>query len=76
MTLLEARKAVHSFYTLTNPTEDDRFLLVEAVSEDGALVVRFDDRWFRTVDDFFQKAELGGELVTTCYEELYDFEVI
>ena len=31
MTLLEAREAVHSFYALTNPTEDDRFLLVEAL---------------------------------------------
>ena len=31
MTLLEAREAVHSFYALTNLTEDDRFLLVEAL---------------------------------------------
>ena len=49
---------------------------VEAVEEDGAIVIRFDDRWFRTVDDFFQKAELDGELITTRYEELYDFEVM
>ena len=26
--------------------------------------------------DFFQKAELEGELLTTRYEELYDFEVV
>lgn len=49
---------------------------VEAVEEDGAIVIRFDDRWFRTIDDFFQKAELDGELLTTRYEELYDFEVL
>ena len=47
----------------------------EAVEENGALVIRFDDTWFRTIDDFFLKAELFGELVTTRYEELYDFEV-
>ncbi len=49
---------------------------VEAVEEDGAIVIRFDDKWFRTVDDFFQKAELDGELLVMRYEELYDFEVL
>ena len=49
---------------------------VEAVEEDGSIVIRFDDRWYRTVDDFFQKAELGGELLTSRYEELYGFEVV
>ena len=49
---------------------------VEAVEEDGAVVIRFDDHWYRTVDDFFQKAELDGELRTSRYEELYGFEVV
>ena len=49
---------------------------MEAVEEDGEIHIRFDDRWFRTVDDFFRKAELDGELLTTRYEELFDFEVI
>ena len=49
---------------------------VEAVEEDGQLSVRMDDSWYRTVDDFFQKAELGGEHITTLYDELLDFEVI
>ena len=49
---------------------------VEAVEEDGEVVIRFDDRWYRTVDDFFQKAELDGELLTSRYEELYGFEVV
>lgn len=49
---------------------------VEAVEEDGAVVIRFDDHWYRTVDDFFQKAELDGELLTSRYEELYGFEVV
>ena len=49
---------------------------VEAVNEGGQLAVRFDDKWFRTVDDFFGKAELNGEYLTSCYEELFDFEVL
>ena len=49
---------------------------VEALEEDGGIVIRFDDQWYRTVDDFFQKAELDGEKLTTLYEELYDFEVL
>ncbi|MCR5781128.1 MAG: sel1 repeat family protein [Clostridia bacterium] len=47
----------------------------EAAEEDGNVVIRFDDHWYRTVDDFFQNAELDGELMTARYEELYDFEV-
>ena len=69
------------YYLLTSPVkvkfsfEDDAHE-VEAVEEDGAVVIHFDDKWFRTVDDFFQKAELDGELLTMRYEELYDFEVL
>ena len=48
---------------------------VEAVEEDGAVVIRFDRKWYRTIDDFFEKAEIGDDLLTTLYEELYDFEV-
>ena len=49
---------------------------VEAVEEDGMIVIRFDDRWFRTVDDFFLKAELDDIPITMRYQELYDFEVL
>ena len=48
----------------------------EASMEGDQLAIRFDERWFRTVDDFFQKAELGGEMLTTLYEELFDFEIL
>lgn len=48
---------------------------VESVPEDGGMSVRFDDKWYHTVDDFFRKAELDDEKLTTLYEELYDFEV-
>lgn len=48
----------------------------ESVKEDGQIAVRFDKKWYRTVDDFFKKAEIDGELLTTLYEELFDFEII
>ena len=48
---------------------------VEAVEEDGSIVIRFDENWFLTLDDFFRKAELDEELITMRYLELYDYEV-
>ncbi len=68
------------FYLLASPHKirfcfEDTTHEVESVEEDCAIVIRFDDKWFRTVDDLFRKTELDGELLTTRYEELYDFEV-
>ena len=48
---------------------------VEAVPEDGGLVVRFDDQWYRTVDDFFQEAVLDRRPLTMRYEELQDMRI-
>jgi tetratricopeptide (TPR) repeat protein len=69
------------YYLLQTPhkvrfTCEDRPHEAEGVAEDGGISVRFDDRWYRTVDDFFRKAEIDGERLTALYEELYDFEVI
>ena len=49
---------------------------LEAVQEGALLSVRFDKSWYRTIDDFFKKAAIDGELLTTLYEELYAFEVL
>ena len=67
------------YYVLGKPAKvrfsfEDSNHEVESLKEDGALVIRFDGKWFRDIDDFFKKAELGGELLTTRYAELYDFE--
>lgn len=42
--------------------------------EDG-LAVKFEDIWYRTIDDFFAKATIEGELLTDLYFDLYAFEV-
>ncbi len=51
-------------------------LEVSSVQRDGQMAVCFDGHWYRSIRDFFEKAELEGEKLTTRYDELYDFEVI
>ena len=69
------------FYVLHEPAKvrfyfDERPFEVTSEKEDGECTVHFEDRWFRTVDDFFAEAEIDGELLTTLYDELYNFEVM
>ena len=69
------------YYVLLHPAKV-RFTLydvpheAEALEEDGAVVIRFDSRWFRTIDDFFQKAEIDGKPATALYDDMLDFEII
>ena len=49
---------------------------VESVEEDGELVIKCGDKWYRTIDDFMQKAEIDGERLSYIYYELEDFEVL
>lgn len=59
-----------SFYFEGRPHE------VESVAEDGGISVRFDDKWYRSTDDFFKKAEIEGARLTALYEELTDMKVL
>lgn len=68
------------YYVLSTPAKvsfafEDMRHWAEAAEEEGGIAVCYDGKWFRTVDDFFGKAELDGELLTARYAELYDFEV-
>ena len=49
---------------------------VESVSEDGEIHIRFNDRWFRSIDDFFEKAEIGGEKLTRIEERFRDWRIV
>lgn len=68
------------YYLLLKPVKvgftfkDDEYS-VEAVEENGEVVIKFGNKWYRTVDDFFAKAQIDGNLLTTIYEELYDFTI-
>ena len=49
---------------------------VESLMEDGVCVIRFGDAWYRTTDDFFQKAKIKGRLLTSIYDDLYGFKEV
>ncbi len=53
----------------------DRTYHVECMNEDGENVIRFEDKWFRSADDFFRKATIGSKLLTDIYRRLSDFEI-
>ena len=68
--LMREPKKVRFFYE----GEEHR---VESMVEDGQCVLCLDgEHWFRTVDDFFLKAELSRRLLVTLGDELDLFEVI
>lgn len=69
------------FELLKNPVHisfycDEEEHLIESVEEDGNIVIHFDNKWYRTIDDFFAKAEIHGKRIVVIGWELYDFEVI
>lgn len=49
--------------------------VLESMEEDGAVVVHFNDRWYRDRDEFFGKAVVDGEKLTSLYRKLYGFHV-
>lgn len=69
------------YYLLTKPVKI-RFKFrgkeqnLEAIEEDGSVVVKFNDKWFRDRDDFFGKACIDNERLTAIYDRLKGFEVI
>ena len=69
------------FELLKNPVHisfyyDEEEHLIESIEEDGNIVIHFDNKWYRTIDDFFAKAEIDGQRIVILGWELYDFEVI
>ena len=70
------------FVLLKNPVTiwfqcdaDDQEHNVKAIDEGDGVVVNFDGKWYRTVDEFFKKAEIDGERLVTIGYDLHDFEV-
>lgn len=47
----------------------------ESVIEEGGIVVRFNKKWFRNIDDFMQKAEIEDESLSQIYYELENFKI-
>ena len=49
---------------------------VQASEEDGMIVVRFGESWYRGREEFFRKASVGGELLTGVAGDLYGFALV
>lgn len=49
---------------------------IESAEEEAAIAVRLEDQWYRTIDDFFLKAELDGVQLTFLEDDLYDFRIV
>jgi len=71
------------YYLLKTPhiasfVYDGRNQIVESVMDGEECSVRFNDKWFRSRDDFFKDALVDGtnKKLTAVYRELYGFEVI
>ncbi|MCR4892772.1 MAG: hypothetical protein K5989_11400 [Lachnospiraceae bacterium] len=54
--------------------EGRKYILIVS-EEDGEYGIKFDGRWYRSFEEFCQKAELGGSKITRIYDEFYDLEV-
>ena len=48
---------------------------INAVMENDDCVICFNGHWYRNVDDFFARASIDGERLTSLYHELYGWEV-
>ncbi len=55
---------------------DEHEHIAEAVEEDGEVIINFDGKWYRTIDDLFMKAEIEGDRLVTLGYAVHDFEVI
>lgn len=68
------------YYLLTKPCtvsfcKGHGGYIINVTEEEGAVAIEFGGKWFRTREEFFGKATLGGEKLTSIYADLYGFEV-
>lgn len=48
---------------------------IEVDKSQGELVIKFGDTWYKSKQDFFEKARIEEKPLTSLYEDLYKFEV-
>ena len=48
---------------------------VECINENGENAIKFEDTWYRTVDDFMYKAVIGSKKLTEIYSRLDGFRI-
>lgn len=52
-----------------------RTYVITVSKEDDGVAIEFGGNWYRTREDFFQKAVIGGDKLTAVYDQFYAFEV-
>ena len=50
--------------------------VIESRKDGNEMNIRFDDQWFRTIDDFFLKAVIGNETIESLYRDMENWEVL
>lgn len=47
----------------------------ECVREGRSTVIKFNNKWYRDINSFFEKAKIGGRPLTALYGDLIDYEI-
>ena len=50
-------------------------LSTECVREGRSTVIKFNNKWYRDINSFFEKAKIGGRPLTALYGDLIDYEI-
>ena len=79
--IVAAYKVADLYYVLSKPNKIsfdyyDEEYVIESTEEDNGIVIKYNDKWFRNIDDFMRKAELNGELLAKIYFDLENFKII
>ena len=69
------------YYVLKSPHKvtfmyEEQVMNLDSVMEGSECTVCFNGKWFRSRDDFFKDAMVGGTTATTVYDDFYAFEVV
>lgn len=54
---------------------DDETYEIEAAEKDGRLVIMFGGKSYKSIDEFFERAEIDKQLLTSIYYKLDEFKV-
>ena len=69
------------YYVLNKPHKTcfnyiNKIYEVESVEEEGNIVIKFNDKWYRDIDEFFKKANIEGDRLINIIYDLEDFKLV
>lgn len=54
---------------------NNRRFIIDVVEGTEGNAIKFENKWYRSAKDFFEKAEIGARKIVYLYDELFDMEV-